>query len=148
MGLNQEEIEKLRNLLGSLEKIPRKGSSNLTFTCITSNSSNFHASNLFLRKTWILDYDATHHKTPLSTNFLSYKPCPSARKIVLAHGSLTTMAGQGDILINPYLTLRDVLHVPKLFINLISIQKLTKDTNCWVVFYPLFCEFQEKTQGR
>ena len=51
MGLNQEEIEKLRNLLGSLEKIPGMGSSNLAFTSITSNSFNFHASDLFLRKT-------------------------------------------------------------------------------------------------
>ena len=59
-------------------------------------------------------------------------------------GSLTTVAGQGDILINRNLTLKDVLHVPKLCTNLVSIQKLTHDANCRVIFYPFFCEFQEK----
>ena len=144
MGLNQEEIEKLRNLLGSLEKVPGTSTSNLAFIGITSNSFNFHASNLSHRKTWILDSSATHHMTFVSTKFLSHKPYPSTIKIVLVDGSLTTMNGQGDIFINPYLTLRDILHVPKLFTNLISIQKLTKDTNCRVIFYPLFYEFQEK----
>ena len=82
--------------------------------------------------------------TPSSHKFLSYKPCPSTKKIVLVDDSLTTVVGIGDILINNKLILKDVLHVPKLFTNLISIKKLTHDANCRVIFYPFFCEFQEK----
>ena len=109
--------------------MPGVCTSNLAFTGITSISFNFHASDLSLRNTWILDFGAIDHRTPSSTKFLSYKPCPSTRKILLADGSLTTMAGQKDILINHHLTLRDVLHVPKLFTNLVSIQQLTHDAN-------------------
>jgi len=62
----------------------------------------------------------------------------------MADGSLTIVAGQGDIFLNKHLTLKNILHVPKLFTNLISIQKLTSDANCHVISYPTFCEFQEQ----
>ncbi|KAA3464562.1 Retrovirus-related Pol polyprotein from transposon TNT 1-94 [Gossypium australe] len=48
----------------------------------------------------------------------------------------TSTTGQGDIYINKDLTLRNVLHFPKLFANLISIQKLSTNSNCSVTFFP------------
>ena len=36
----------------------------------------------------------------------------------------------------PSFVLKDVLHVPKLAANLVSIQKITKDLKCHVNFYP------------
>jgi len=61
----------------------------------------------------------------------------------LADGSLTTAAGQGDIILNKHLTLKDVLHVLKLFTDLISIQKLILDNNCSANF-STFCKIQEQ----
>jgi len=51
MELNQEEIEKLRNLLGSLEKKPRTSTCTLAFTGISSSSLTFHALDITLPNT-------------------------------------------------------------------------------------------------
>src|ERR1051325_3805765 len=59
-----------------------------------------------------------------------------------------TAAGQGEVQINPSITLKNVLHVPKLSTNLISIQKLTKDLSCNVVFHNNSCILQDKNSGK
>ena len=74
--------------------------------------------------------------------------CPCNRKIVTTDGSLTTVAGIGDVKISPSLLLKNVLHVPRLTTNLVSIQKLTKDLHCKVVFNHSYCVFQDKDSER
>ena len=86
--------------------------------------------------------------THLSNKFSTYSPCPSNRKIVTADGSLITVAGLGDVKITPLVTLKNVLHVPKLSTNLVSIQKLTKDLCCNVIFDNNYCIFQDKDSRR
>ena len=44
--------------------------------------------------------------------------------------------------------LRNVLHVPKLFTNLVSIQKLTKDLGCNVILYQTHCIFYDQNLGK
>ena len=46
----------------------------------------------------------------------------------MANDSLATVTGFGNIYITATLILKNVLHVPKLSANLVSIQKLTLDT--------------------
>ena len=138
MELNREDIKKLRSLLGSLEKKPRTGTCSLAFIGIFSSSLVFHASDITLPNTWILDSGAIDHMAYSSHRFISYTPCLSTKKITMADGSLTTVAGQGDVLINSHLTLKNVLHVPKLFTNLVSIHNLTIDANCNVIFLFIF----------
>ena len=77
--------------------------------------------------------------TNSSFKFSNYNPCPSNKKIATADGSLTTVADQGEIKIQPFLVLKNVLHVPKLFTNLVSIHKLTQDMNCSVIYYSTHC---------
>ncbi|KAJ4712334.1 hypothetical protein OWV82_014593 [Melia azedarach] len=74
---NKEEIEKLKNLLVTLEK-------------------------------------------PTGTLFIG----ALSRKIATADGSLSTVAGVGDVKISPSFILKNVLHVPKLSTNLVSINTL------------------------
>nr|KYP41064.1 Retrovirus-related Pol polyprotein from transposon TNT 1-94 [Cajanus cajan] len=124
--LNHEEIERVRSILSKLEKP--------TDTPFTHY--------------WILDSGATDHMTPLPKYFSTYSPCPSNKKISTADGTLITAAGQGEVQISPSMTLKNVLHVPKLSTNLISIQKLTKDLSCNVVFYSNSCILQDKNSGR
>nr|KYP63418.1 hypothetical protein KK1_017987 [Cajanus cajan] len=97
---------------------------------------------------WVLDSGATDHMTPSSKFFSTYFPCPSNKKIATADGTLITVAGIGNIHINPFITLKNVLHVPKLYTNLISVQKLTNDISCNVVFNNNCCVFQDKESGR
>jgi transposase InsO family protein len=149
-------IEKIRALLESLQKQqkpqPSTGTTGLVVgissSCTPiSLSSSSNASDVF-PNSWILDSGATDHMTNSSHQFTSYTPCPSNRKITTADGSVTTVAGRGDVRLSESLFLKNVLHVPKLCTNLISIHKLTNDSNCYVSFYPSYCVFQERSTKR
>ena len=61
---------------------------------------------------------------------------------------MTTTVGQGKIHINSSLTLENVLHVPKLSTNLVSIHRIFKDKNCHIVFYPSHCVLQDRSSGK
>jgi len=141
LDLNKVGIEKLRNFLESLDK-KGKGTCSLALIGISSHSPTLHASRIAQPNSWILDSGTTNHMTPLSHYFITYSPCSSSRKITIADGSLTTVVGQGNAILNEYLTFKNVFHVPKLFTNLIFIQKLVLNNNCSANFYPTFYEIQ------
>ena len=100
-----------------------------------------NASNKVYDDSSVIDSDATDHMTPKSQLFHIYTPSPSNKKIAVANGSLATIASFGDIYITPTLFLKNVLHVPKLSANLVSIQKLTHDLKCHAIFFPSYCVF-------
>lgn len=85
--------------------------------------------------------------THSSTEFISYRPCPSNKKIATTDGTFITVAGKGDILLSQDLILKDVLHVPKLSAKLLSIHKLTTDLQCLVTFSPTLRKFQDQGMG-
>ena len=97
---------------------------------------------------WIIDFGATDHMTSKSQLFNTYTPSPSNKKIAVANGSLATVASFEDIYITPTFILKNVLHVPKLSANLVSIQKLTHDLKCYAIFFPSYCVLQEQGSGR
>ena len=111
-----------------------------TVTCSLTYSSKFpfsfgfNVSDTPFTHYWILDSRATDHMTPLP-KYSTYSPCPSNKEIFTADGTLITATGQG---------VKHVLHVPKLSTNVISIQKLTKDLSCNVVFNSDSCILQDK----
>jgi len=49
--------------------------------------------------------------------------------------------------ISPKLTLKNVLYVPKLFANLLSVSELSYDVNCKVNFLLPCCLFQDQDSG-
>lgn len=63
-------------------------------------------------------------------------------------GTFVTLTGVGDIQIANCITLKRVLHVPKLSMNLVSIQKLTKYLSFSVTFHNDCCIFQDKESGK
>ncbi|RDX61304.1 hypothetical protein CR513_60478, partial [Mucuna pruriens] len=107
----------LKTILGTFEKPTDSpnGSCSLALlgTLLCMNVSSCVTS-------WIIDFAATNHMTSTSQFFHSYNPCPSNRKIVLLSQELETY-------ISPTIILKDVLHVPNLLVNLVSIEKLTND---------------------
>ena len=139
----EAEIERLKGLLGSLDKKTEKDNCSLALTDTHSYSFSLHASEVVNHNSWVLDSGASDHMTPFFQFFINYNPCPSSRKIKMADDSLITIASQGDVPLNKHLTLRNVLQVPKLCTKLLSIQKLIKDTNCNVIFHSNVCELQE-----
>ena len=131
-------MEKLRSLLGSLDK--PTGTCSLALSGTPSLSFCINASHRVYDDSWIIDSGAIDQTTSKSQLFHTYTPSPSNKKIAMANGSLATVASFGDIYITPTLILKNVLHVPKLSANLVSIQKLTHDLKCYTIFFPfLLC---------
>ena len=78
---------------------------------------------------------------------VSYSPRVGNKKIKISDGSLFAIAGKGSISLSPSITLHDVLYVPNLAYNLLSVS--------WFMilivrahFYSSHCEFQDLTSGR
>lgn len=63
----------------------------------------------------------------------------SSWKIVVANNYFVIITWVGDIHITPTLILKNVPHVPKLFANLVSVQKLMRDFKCYGIFPFLLC---------
>ena len=134
----------MRALLGTLEKPSSKKSSGTCSLALLVKFLIFIGVKVLDRtfaNSWVLDSGATDHMTHSSHQFNNYNPCPSQRKIAIANGSFTTIAGVADVQISPTLTFRNALYVPKLSTNLVFIQKLTQDLGCNVTFYPTHYAF-------
>ena len=143
---NKEDIQRLKTQLGSFEK--PSGNCSLAFSGECSNSHAFNVSDKDFSNSWVLDSRATDHMTNSSKVFTFYNPSPSNRKISTADGSLTTVAGLGEVCLSQSIVLKNVLHVPKLSTNLMSVNQLTQDLKCHVIFYPSQCLFQDQDTGK
>jgi hypothetical protein len=122
-----------------------------TPSCSIAQRGNFPNTALVSVKpspTWVIDSGATDHMTWESSLFSSYSPCAGNHKIKIVDGSLSAIAGKGSVILSPLLTLKNVLHVPKLSYNLISITKLTEDTNCQANFFHSHCIFKDLNSGK
>ena len=86
--------------------------------------------------------------TNSSNMFESYSPCPGNKKVRIANGNFSPIAGKGLIKISEGIDLKSVLHVPKLTCNLLSVSKLSRDSNCCVIFYESHCIFQDQSSGK
>ena len=78
---------------------------------------------------WIIDSGASDHMTSFSNLFKSYSSCPGNQTIRIADGTFSPIAGKGLIKISDTIELQSVLHVPNLACNLLSVSKLSKDSN-------------------
>ncbi|TYK18899.1 retrotransposon protein, putative, unclassified, expressed [Cucumis melo var. makuwa] len=81
---------------------------------------------------------ATDHLTGFSEHFISYTPYAGNEKIRIADGSLASIARKGQIVLFDGFFLQNVLHVPKLSYNLLSISKITRELHCKATFLPEF----------
>ena len=139
-----EQITYIQKLLQPKSESPKPtasvaiaGSNSSVFSCAIPNSTP-----------WIIDSGASDHMTSLSHLFHSYNPCAGHEKVRLADGSFSSIAGKGSIYLSPTVCLKSVLHVPKLACNLLSVSKLSKDSNCAVTFFDSYCVFQEQNSGK
>ena len=97
---------------------------------------------------WIIDSGASNHMTTLSSLFKTYSPCSGSEKIRIADGTFSTIAGKRDITLSKNIDLKNVLHVPKLTYNLLSVRKICTDSHCSVKFFNTHCVFQDRTSGK
>ena len=84
-GFNSEEMEKLRSLLGSLDK--SAGTYSLALSGTPSFSFCINVSHRVYDDSWIIDSGATDHMTFKSQLFHTYTPSPNNKKIAVVNGS-------------------------------------------------------------
>ena len=87
--------------MGTLEK--PSGTCSLALSGKFPISIGLKVSDETFFKSWVIDLGATNHMTHSLHQFKNYNPCPSSRKIGIIDGSLTTIAGIGDVQISPIL---------------------------------------------
>ena len=75
-----------------------------------------------------------------------YRPCQTLIEISMADGTISPALGFGKVCISN-LKLNAVLYVPGLSYNLLSVNRITNDMNCKVIFFPSFCLFQDQASG-
>nr|ADN34014.1 reverse transcriptase [Cucumis melo subsp. melo] len=88
-----------------------------------------------------MTYQGSVLETPRSTP-------KSNEKIRIADSSLAPIAGKGQIVLFDGFSLQNVLHVPKLSSNLLSISKITCELHYKATFLPESVCFQDKSSGR
>nr|CDH30699.1 putative Ty1-copia-like retrotransposon [Cercis chinensis] len=100
---------------------------------------------------WFLDTGATHHVTSDLANLSLHNPFSGDDKVIVGNGKGLYVLHTGHSSIptsQGALLLKNVLHVPKIAANLVSVQKLCHDNNAYVEFYPsYFAVKDQKTQA-
>ena len=100
----------------------------------------------FYSTPWIIDSEAFDHMTSFSNLFSTYSPCSGSEKIRIADGSFSPIAGKGLVKLSKNIDLKSVLHVPKLACNILSVSKLTKNSN--IVFFSMILTMNFRTRTR
>ncbi|KAL5849958.1 hypothetical protein ACOSQ4_007971 [Xanthoceras sorbifolium] len=132
--------EQLNQLLKLIKNSPNTSSNPSGYLAQTGNASTGFIGQ-FTFAPWIIDSGASNHMTSASSLFKTYSPCPGNQKVRIADENLSSIAGKGSIQISNNIVLNSVLHVPNLSCNLLSVSKLSQDSNCSIIFSPIHCEF-------
>lgn len=133
---SSECMTKPKNNENAKEKDKEKAgtSKKKAFTCFTSSTSQF------LSKEWIIDSGASYHMTPYDA-FVAEKKKSNVSEILAANNSTMMVKGTGKsrvTLNKEEIEINNVLHVPELAGNLLSIYQIVKKGNK-VIFDKDFC---------
>ena len=146
----KEQMDHLHALLNTAPTSSSSGIPTASIAYAGNKILEINALNCSLQSStpWIIDSGASDHMTNSSKFFESYLPCPGNQKVRIADGNFSPIAGKGLIKISEGIDLKSVLHVPKLTCNLLSVSKLSRDSNCCVIFYDSHCLFQDQKSGK
>ncbi|XP_075475765.1 uncharacterized protein LOC142511512 [Primulina tabacum] len=97
---------------------------------------------------WIVDSGASDHMCSQLQMFTSYSPSRVSKSVRVADGSCTKVLGSGSIWLSPELCLHNVLFVPALHCNLLSVSAFNKNLHCSTIFSTDSCVFQDLESGR
>ncbi|MFV0960796.1 hypothetical protein QML37_31290, partial [Klebsiella pneumoniae] len=115
--------------------------------CATSENpgnSVFPFIKLNSRNEWILDSGASDHLSKESNELHSYNRCNSSKPVLALNGHPIKVQGRGRIdFFNTHVN-SNVLVLPYLSFNLLSIPKITKELNCLAIFSASHVIFQDR----
>lgn len=102
--------------------------------------------NVLSLQSWIIDSGATHHVSHDKSLFVNLTASMDI-SVSLPTRIDIQIAGIGQIHLNKYLILNNVLYIPDFRLNLLSISQLTHDLGCRVSFDQGSCMIQDTTKG-
>ncbi|XP_010501984.1 PREDICTED: uncharacterized protein LOC104779327 [Camelina sativa] len=108
------------------------------------------AANMYNAGNWIVDSSATHHLTSDLNNLALHQPYTSGEEVTIADGSGLPITRIGSaILPTPTgsLTLKDVLYVPDVQKNLISVYRMCNTNGVSVHFFPAYFQVNDFHTG-
>ena len=88
---------------------------------------------------WIVDSGATDHITWSYNLLIDAVKSTREPKLNLPTGDTSVISHSGKVKLENNLMLKNVLYVPTFKHNLLSVQKLIKDTGCKINFYETYC---------
>jgi len=98
--------------------------------------------------TWIVDTGANDHMCNNKNLFANFKTLEKTSSVVLPNEKSVSISLAGSVQISPGLVLYGVLYVPSFKYNLLSVSKLSRQQNCYVVFAPRCCFMQAPSMKR
>ena len=99
------------------------------------------------QNSWVLDSGAIDHMTPTYSRFISYELCAPDKRVETADGTHLQVIGIGSIRLEPIGLLTQVLHVPKLYIILVSVQRFTRTGEYRIIFDNFNAFLYNKVHG-
>lgn len=101
---------------------------------------------------WYADSGASNHLTPEADKINNKTDYMGKEHMIIGDGSSLKIAHIGtgflDTTYSSPLLLNDLLHVPTITKNLISVSKLTSDNNVSIEFFPHFCSVKDLETGK
>ena len=89
---------------------------------------------------WYPDANTSHHITPYISSLQITEEYKGNDRVIVGNGNGLPIShvGYGKLHINgnKSLSLRNILHVPKITKLLLSVKKLCHDNNCFFEFHP------------
>ncbi|XP_074323224.1 uncharacterized protein LOC141660163 [Apium graveolens] len=135
-----------------LQLIPKQSQSNVHYSdnvldspfsgMVTCNSAKVNSN------VWIVDTGATDHMTPDFGILKNVKTSKGNLTVNLPTAAKANVTHVGDVHLECGLKLLNVLYVPIFTHNLLSIQKLSQDNNCYAIFSPSLCTIVESETNK
>ncbi|KAK8293190.1 hypothetical protein V6Z12_D06G173200 [Gossypium hirsutum] len=137
-SFTKEQIAELQKLFG---KFQGSCEGNLVIKEPEGNPSSTTFFSSQLTPNWILNSGATDHMTGNKALFCTFFQT-FGKAVKTADGSLCKIEGHGTVVLNEQIALKNVLFVPNLACNLISISKISIDLYYSTIFNDLDCTLQ------
>ena len=92
--------------------------------------------------TWYPDSGASHHVTPNAENLHNRVPYAGQDQLYIGNGQGMKILSTGNSVLSSQpksFVLKNILHVPTITKNLLSVHQFTLDNNVFLEFHPYFC---------
>ena len=149
-ALKHDEIAVLRRILDkySSEQPSEQSTPSVTLahagmTLFTAMSAVTKSKNI-----WVVDSGATDHITGCRELFVDFSPKSEHAKVQVANNTYAKVMGSGKIRLSEHIILDNVLYVPDIKCNLLSVRCLAHKLNCLVIFDESACGFQDIALGK